>query len=215
MQLQPDAVSQTGALGRAILESVAAERTYRGYIWFQWFRNNLSQLATLFTIVLGSGSLLSSAAGAGTLFTLSLPRSRNSWLAVRAAVGLGEALVLTLVPSIAIVLLSPLVGQEYALDDAVIHAICVFIVSTMFFGLAFLLSTMYLDIWRPLLITGGVAIVLSVCESQFALNGPFRVMSASSYFTSGALPWLGLTLSAITAAALLYGAALNVARHDF
>jgi hypothetical protein len=215
VQLQPDAVSQTGALGRAILESVASERTYRGYIWYQWFRNNLSQLETLFAILLGSGSLLSGAAGAGTLFTLSLPRSRSAWLTVRAAVGLGESLVLAVVPSVAIVLLSPLVGQQYAVSDAMIHAVCVFLVSAVFFGLAFLFSTIYADMWRPLLITGGIAIVVSVCESQLGMNGPFRVMSASSYFTSGALPWFGLFLSAATAAALLYGAAVNVTRHDF
>src|SRR4030095_16811011 len=87
VQVHPDALVQSGALGRAILESVDAERTYRGYIWYPWFRNNLSQLAILFAVLLGSGNLLSG--GAGTLFTLSLPRSRNAWLATRAALGLG------------------------------------------------------------------------------------------------------------------------------
>jgi hypothetical protein len=213
VQLQPDTVSQTGALGRAILESVAAERTYRGYIWYQWFRNNLSQLAIMFAVLLASGNLLSG--GAGTLFTLSLPRSRTAWLTTRAILGLAQSLILALVPSMAIVVLSPAIGQQYALTDAMVHAVCAFIVSAMFFGLAFLLSTIYADMWRPLLMAGGVAIVISVIESQLAVNGPFRVMSASSYFSDGAIPWLGLVLSAVITAALLYGAALNVARHDF
>jgi hypothetical protein len=215
VQIQADALSQTGALGRTILESVAAERTYRGYIWYQWFRNNLSQLGTLFAILLGSGSLLSGSTGTGTMFTLSLPASRNGWLAARAALGLAESVALAVIPSIAIVLLSPLAGQQYAIADAVVQSLCVFIVGAMFFSLAFLLSTMFNDMWRPLLVAGGVAIVVSVCESQFALNGPFRVMSAASYFAAGSVPWLGLLLSVLIAGALLYGAARNVARHDF
>ena len=104
VQVHPDALVQSGALGRAILESIGAERTYRGYIWYQWFRNNLSQLAILFAVLLGSGNLLSGAAG--TLFTLSLPRSRHAWLATRAVLGLGPSLTLALVPSVAVVLLS-------------------------------------------------------------------------------------------------------------
>ena len=62
VHIQPDALSESGVLGRQILESVAAERTYGGYIWYQWFRQNLSQLGTLCAVLLGSGSV-----------TLSLP----------------------------------------------------------------------------------------------------------------------------------------------
>ena len=215
VQIQPDELSRTGALGRAILESVDAERTYRGYIWYQWFRQNLSQLGTLFAVLLGSGNLLSASPGLGTLFTLSLPRSRTAWLSARAAVALGESFVLALVPSVAIVLISPLAGQDYAITDAVVHASCVFVVSAVFFSLAFLLSTVFADMWRPLLLAGGVAVVVSVLESQFAFTGPFSVMAGSTYFTSGAIPWLGLLLSVIVAAGLLWGASINVARHDF
>ena len=35
VHIQPDALSESGVLGRQILESVTAERTYRGYIWYQ------------------------------------------------------------------------------------------------------------------------------------------------------------------------------------
>ena len=215
VQLQPDALSQTGALGRAILESVSAERSYRGYVWYQWFRNNLSQLGTLLAVLLGSGNLLSGSTGAGTLFTLSLPRSRDAWVAARAAVGLGELLILIAVPSLEIVLVSPLIGQQYALSDVAAQAACAFVVCAAFFSLAVLLSTMFVDTWRPFLIAGGSAIVVSLVESQLALNGPFRVMSGAAYFTGGAIPWVGLVLCAAVATALLYGAAFNLSRQDF
>jgi len=202
-------------LGRAILESVAAERTYRGYIWFQWFRQNLSQMGTLFAVLLGSGSLLSGSSGGGTMFTLSLPASRNRWLAARAAIGLGESLLLVLIPSLEICLVSRLIGQQYGLADAVVHSVCLFIAGTVFFSLAFLLSTVFTDIWRPLLITCGVAVVLSLCESSLDMNGLFRVMSASTYFAAGSIPWTGLLISVVMSAAMLFGASVNVARRDF
>lgn len=90
-----------GPLGRAIQEAIEAERTYNGFIWYQWFRQNLMQMGTVFAIFLGSGSLLSGATG-GTTFTLSLPVSRNRWLAVRVVMGLAELLTLAVVPSLAI-----------------------------------------------------------------------------------------------------------------
>jgi hypothetical protein len=215
VHLEPDALSENGVLGRAIAESVAAERTYRGYIWFQWFRQNLSQMGTLFAVLLGSGSLLSGSSGSGTMFTLSLPASRNRWLAARAAIGLGESLMLALIPALEIALVSPLIGQQYAIGDAVVHAACVFTVGAVFFSLAFLLSTVFTDLWRPLLIACGTAVVLSLCESRLDLNGLFRVMSASTYFADGSIPWVGLLISAVMSAAMLYGASVNVARRDF
>jgi hypothetical protein len=215
VHLEADALSESGVLGRAILESVAAERTYRGYIWFQWFRQNLSQMGTLFAVLLGSGSLLSGSSGGGTMFTLSLPASRNRWLAARAAVGLGESLLLVLIPSLEICLVSRLIGQQYGLADAVVHSVCLFIAGTVFFSLAFLLSTVFTDIWRPLLITCGVAVVLSLCESSLDMNGLFRVMSASTYFAAGSIPWTGLLISVVMSAAMLFGASVNVARRDF
>jgi len=215
VHLEADALSESGVLGRAILESVAAERTYRGYIWFQWFRQNLSQMGTLFAVLLGSGSLLSGSSGGGTMFTLSLPASRNRWLAARAAIGLGESLLLVLIPSLEICLVSRLIGQQYGLADAVVHSVCLFIAGTVFFSLAFLLSTVFTDIWRPLLITCGVAVVLSLCESSLDMNGLFRVMSASTYFAAGSIPWTGLLISVVMSAAMLFGASVNVARRDF
>src|SRR5215813_1459488 len=83
-----------GELGRQIRESAELVRDYRGYIWSKWFGQHLIQVWTLFAVLLGSGGLVSQAARGGALFTLSLPVSRRRLVAVRAAVGLGELLVL-------------------------------------------------------------------------------------------------------------------------
>src|SRR5256885_10365098 len=77
-------------LGRRIKEGIELSRTYRGYVWSQWFRQNLPQIWTIVAIMVGSGSVLSHGLRGGALFTLSMPASRNRLLAVRAAAGLGE-----------------------------------------------------------------------------------------------------------------------------
>ena len=64
-------------------DAIRVAQTYRGFVWYQWFRTNLAQAGTLFAVVLGSGGLHSN--NPGGLFTLSLPASRNQWLATRAA----------------------------------------------------------------------------------------------------------------------------------
>jgi hypothetical protein len=46
-------------------------------------------------------------------------------------------------------------------------------------------------------------------------GGIFRVMSAQTYFQTGALPWAGLVVSMLLSSVMLYGAATNIARKDF
>ena len=129
--------------------------------------------------------------------------------------GLGQSFALALVPSLVFPLMSPAIGQHYDFATAIVHVICAFAVSAVFFSLAFLLSTVFPDIPRPLLIACGVAIVLGLIETEFDLHGLFRVMSGSTYFHSGSLPWAGLLISGVLSAALLGGAAMNIARKDF
>jgi hypothetical protein len=204
----------SGPIGQKIRESVELTRSYRGYIWSNWFRQNLSQMGTLFAVLLGTASLLSESAGA--LFTLSLPVSRRRLVAVRAATGLAELFVLAFVPSLLIPLLAPAIGQRYSVASALIHSACLFIAASVFFSLALLLSTVFNDVWRPLLIALAIAFGLALFE-QFprSLHGVYYVMSGEAYFRGAQWPWVGLFASAAVAAALYYGAVMNLARRDF
>src|SRR5262249_15556635 len=137
---------------------------------------------------------------------------------VRAATGLAELLALALIPSLLVPLLSPAIGETYGIGSALIHGTCLFIAGTVFFSLAFLLSTVFSDIWRPLLIALSVAVVLALGGQvlrDLSRYSIFRVMSAEGYFRTGELPWMGLFGSAAASAAMLYGAATNIARRDF
>ena len=211
-------VEASGEIGRRIAEAAELSRDYRGYVWSQWFVQNMPQQWALFAVLLGTGGLLSQTAGGGTLFTLSLPVSRHRLLGVRAATALAELLVLAIVPSLVLPLLSPTVGESYRAGDALVHGACMFIAGSVFFSMAFLLSTVFRDVWRPALIVICGAVVLGLVEQIFrgvVALGLFRVMSAERYFRGEGLPWLGLLLAAVVSAAAIYAATRNMARRDF
>jgi hypothetical protein len=199
-----------GEIGRQIREGAELMRTYRGYVWSQLFSDNLAFLLSVFAVVLGTGGLLSQASRGGALFTLSMPASRNRILGVRAVTGLAELLVLAFAPSLLLPLISPVVGQSYGLGDALVHSGGMFIHGAALFSAAFLLSTVFSDVWRPLLIV--------LCGSTFLDGSRYslsEIVSAESYFRGGGVPWLGLLAIAAASAAMLYGAVANISRRDF
>jgi hypothetical protein len=211
-------VNAGGELGRRIREAADLMRDYRGYVWSQWLRQSMTQMLSLFAVLLGTGGLLSQASGGGALFTLSLPVSRNQLFGVRAATGLAELLVLAFVPPLLLPMLSPAVGQTYGLVDALVHGSCFFVAAAVLFSAASLLSTLFGDVWRPALIVCGVAAVLGIGEPFFgelSRYSLFGIMDGESYFRGGGLPWLGLLAGAAGSAAMLYAAAKNIARQDF
>lgn len=213
-----EAIDGRGPLGRVIREAVELQRDFRGFVWYQWVRQNLTQTWTLFAVLLGSGGLLAHASGGAARFTLSLAVSRNQVLWTRAATGLAELLVLAVVPFLVIPLLSPAIGETYGIGDVFVHGACLFVAGSAFFSLAFFLSTMFADLWRPLLIACAIAMVVALVE-QLAGGGfrygVFGAMTAQTYFRDAALPWPGLLASATVSAAVFYGAATNFARQDF
>lgn len=203
----------SGELGRRIKESADLVREYRGYVWSEWFRQNLPQIWTLFAVLLGTGGLLTQPSN-GTLFTLSMPVSRNRLFGTRTATALAELFALAVIPSLLIPLFSPSIGQTYSVASALIHSACLFIAGSVFFSLTSLLSTLLGDIWRPLLIALAIAIVIALSE-QLLHFGIFHVMSGESFFRQGELPWTGLFASVALSVAMQYGAAINLAHRDF
>ena len=204
------------ALQAEIEESLEALRTFRGYAWSQWFAGNFTGLLTLLAALLGSGSPLVKA-GTGALFSLALPASRKRWIGTRAATAAAELLAIALAPSIVIAVLAPLVGEQFSLVDALAFSFCAFVGATLFFAIALFLSTFFNDVWRPLLLTCLVAVVLMVLGRTLLGDdgGLFAAMAGTSYYYEGALPWPSLVAAAVFAAAFIYFAARNVERRDF
>src|SRR5207245_2035776 len=121
-------------------------------------------------------------------------------------------------PSMLIPLLSPSIGESYAASSALVHGVCIFVGGAVFFSLAVLLSTVFTDFWRPLLVAFAIALVGGLFE--LVLVGPTRfgtfcTMTGENYFRTGEVPWAGLAANAAMAGAMLYGAGMNLARRDF
>jgi hypothetical protein len=216
--LQPGAVVGNASLQQELQESLEMIRTFRGYAWSEWFAANLTALPgllTLFAALLGSGSpLVKSRSGA--LFSLALPVSRGQWIGSRAVTGLAELFVGALVASVAVAMVAPLVGEQFAVAEAIVYGLCAFVGASLFFAAAVLFSTLFNDVWRPLLLTCLAALAVAMLGVLLPENhGLFQAMGGGSYFYDGGLPWAELLISAAAAAGLIYAAAANVARRDF
>jgi len=172
-------------------------------------------MGVLFAVVLGCGGLVTESTQGSALFTLSLPITRRRLVGTRAGVGLAQCFAMAIVPSLVIPILSPAVGERFGLVDALAHGLCIFFVGAVFFSLASFLSTLFGDIWRPLLIAIGVACVAAIAATVAPQFSIYRVMSGESYFRTGSLPWAGFLASAVIAMALLYSAAETLERRDF
>jgi hypothetical protein len=211
-------IDTSNEVGRRIKEIGDLSRSYAGYIWAQWFRQNMTQTLSLFAALLGTGGLRSQTAGGGALFTLSLPISRSRLLGVRVATGLIELLALAMVPSVAVPLLSTAIGSRFGVGAALVYGACAFVASTVIFSAASLLSNVFSDIWRLALIVCVAAAALGIREpffGDYSRYSLFGVMDGEMYFRSGGLPWLGLGVSATASAAMLFAAGRNLGRQDF
>jgi hypothetical protein len=210
-------VNVTGELGRRIREGAELMRDYRGYIWGQWLRQSMTNLLSFFAVLLGAGGLLSRGSG-GALFTMSLPISRNELLGARAATCLAELAVLSFAPPLLVPMLSPAVGASYGVGDALVHGVCFFLGATVLFSMTSLLSTVFSDTWRPILIACAFAATVGIIEPFLGTGsryGLFGTMDGELYFRGDGLPWLGLLASAAVSAAMLFAASRNLARQDF
>ncbi|SRR6266542_3202847 len=220
LQLLPAAATSQvgGEIGRRIREAAELAREYRGFVWSEGFRQNLAELATLFAVLLGTGGLVSQPSGSGMLFTLSLPVSRIELLGVRAATGLAELFALAVTPAVVIPFLSPAIGEHYSVIAALAHAVCLFVAAGAFFSLAVLLSSIFTDMWRPLLIALGIAMAIALVEQfagELSRYGIYGVMSGEQFFRTGRLPWTGLIVASMASMGMLYAASLNLATRDF
>ena len=199
-------------------QGIALAGTYRGYVWSQWFGKNLLNVWTFFAVLIGVGGVVTETSRGSALWTLSLPVSRARLLGARAVVGALELLALALVPSLLIPVFSPAVGEHYPLADALVYPLMVYAGGMVFYTLSLLLSTVFEDQLKPIIVGLGVAFGMSLValfSRSAARYSVFRVMSGEDYFQRGVVPWAGLAVC-LALSAVLYFAALRVLeRRDF
>lgn len=216
--LQVDVSQVPGPFRRMAEEGLALMGSYEGYVWSQWFGKNLLNVWTFFAVLIGVGGVVTETSRGTALWTLSLPATRARLLGVRAAVGALELLALALVPSLLVPALSHAIGKAYPVTDALLYAACAFAAGLSFYGLSLLLSTVFADQLKPVIVGLGLAFALSLAalfSPAVARYSVFNVMSGEKYFRHGALPWAGLA-ACLGLAAASYLVALRVLeRRDF
>lgn len=217
MELLPQVTTMNldSRLGQEVARAIEASGTFRGYLWWNLIRQNLLQAVVLFAALLGVGAQFFPGAGRSTLFILSLPVSRRQLFLSRILVGLVELLLLVFVPVLLVSFAAPVIGERFPLIDTLVYGWSLYVVGAVFYALAALCSTSFDDPWRPLLITCGTAIVLSLVSVLTGLPSLFEVMSANRYFESGELPWAGWLVAIGLAVVLLFGGAMNFERQEF
>ena len=100
------AAEATG-LAAMIREAIEVQKDFRGFVWYQAFRQNLTQMGVFFAVLLGCGGLLHESSKGSALFTLSLPVTRKQLLGARTGDGTGAVLAISMVPPLAISILAP------------------------------------------------------------------------------------------------------------
>jgi hypothetical protein len=207
---------RNGPQDRDLAAAVQLGSTFRGYVWIQFVHENLLFLWTACAILLGARRPFRQRNGA--IFTLTLPVSRRRLMAVSITTELLELGGLALIPMLSIVLLAPTVGETYAIGDAVVHGLHVFVGGVVFYGLARLLATVLDDRASPILITLTLAVIVAQCARFVPMAEPFNptgVMVGESYFRTGTPAWAGLLACLAGAAALLYVSLRAIDRRDF
>ena len=208
-------VAVAPGIASAIREAIDVQKNFHGFIWYQAFRQNLTQMGVFFAILLGCGGLVSESSKGSALFTLSLPVTRRRLLGARAGAGLAQWLAISMIAPLSIPLLAPSIGERFSVVDALAHGACIFAGGALFFSLASFLSTLFGDIWRPMLIALGIACAVAIASLAVPQLAIFTVMNGESYFRTGTMPWAGLLTSAVLSMALLYSAAETLERRDF
>lgn len=206
-----------GDLGKRVAESAAIASTFRGYVWSQWFVKNIAQLWCLFAVILASGGMPHGSRRGG-IYTLSLPVSRTRLVLTRTLVVTAEVFALAMVPPLLLPVLSPAIGESYAFTDALAHGFALFAGGAALFGIALLMSAIFDDVWRPILVVIGVGMIVVLIEEvspQLGRLTMFSVMSGESYYRGNGMPWFGMAISVAASAALVWGAVVTVARRDF
>jgi ABC-2 type transport system permease protein len=188
---------------------------YPYFLWHFVYDEMLQNAWVVSAILLGLGGIDREAAMGTAGFTLSLPVRRRDLLAVRLAVGGGEAILLGFLPSLLLPLLSRVMGRAYPLPQALAHSALLVCGGMIFFALSVLLSTAVRDENTPLLIGVSLAAVLYFLMQPYAdgltpgpwwsrvLNLPRLLAGPAEIHAPGDLPWKGVALSVAVTIALL------------
>ena len=196
---------------------------YSEYIWQALFNYYFQGFWTIAALLLGFGGVLRERATGVASLTFGLPLSRAATIASRAAVGVGEAIALAVIPTVAIPALSTIAGVSYPLTQAVEFGFLLASGGLVFFCYGILLSAIFeteLTVFIVGFVTVSTVFVGMKARavhrfSVFDVMNGARSINSDTHFIERSLPWLGISLSLAVATLLLASATLIIRKRDF
>ena len=204
-----------GAIGVLPLE-MARVRTgdFESYVWIRWFSTTMILFWPVYAIALAGTGF--EPAG-GREYLLSLPVTRRRMALTRLSVVVGQITAFTILPTLLLCAMEPLVGQRYPVGDALVQCLILLIGGSGLFGLAMFLRVVMADVAAY---TAVGALVVLCAMFTFVAKGftpysIFRVMNGADYFFNHHVPWVGLALSAGLGCTLVWLSVGIVERRDY
>ena len=213
--MDPLTTYPNGALG-VLPDEMARLRTgdFRGYVWVRWFSTTMLLMWPVFALRLAGTGLEGER---GREYLLSLPVTRRAIVATRLAVVFLEIAAFTLLPSLVLCAMAPLVGQRLPVSDVLVHSVMLMAGGFGLFGLITFLRSVTTDVAAYLAGAGVVVLVglFTFVATRFVPYSVFRLMNGGDYFFDHRVPWMGLALSLAVGTAFIAVSTRIVERRDF
>jgi len=176
------------------------------YLWETVYHGSLVATWIGFVVLLGLGGLRREHSTGVSAFTLSLPARRSKFLQAQAVVALAEALVMGFLPALLVPALSRLIGQTFAIDQAICYAVVLVGAGLVFYGWTVLLSHLTQGGLTALTISASSIGAFFVLVKKIRALDHFDIfdtmcgeemLDKHTFLLHGPLPWarLGVTLT--------------------
>ncbi len=193
---------------RNVIDEVSPD--YYNYVFFAGHQILVMMWALAVTLIMMGGLLRERATGSSA-FTLALPVSRARFMLVRIGMGLAQAVVLAIVPWVAMFMIGDIFGKTHSASQAAFYLLLLLGGGLVFFAMAVLISSLISGEYTAPVVSFGAVIVTAVALSSATLRryNPWEFMNGSAYLNRQTnllvlpVPWLQAAIYVFLAGLLL------------
>jgi ABC-2 type transport system permease protein len=176
----------------------------------------------LAVVLLGMGGLVREKAVGTSSLTLALPVSRARLLGVRVGTGVLEAIVLGVLPWIAVFVVSSMAKKPILISQVASYVLLVVAGGMVYFAMAILVSSLVAGEYTAPALAFGVVLLTAIIFDAWLR--PFSVwrlatgdlsIDRSTFLLPGHLPWLGILASLSVGVLFLVASAILVHKREF
>jgi ABC-2 type transport system permease protein len=197
-------------------------RTYHNYILSDGY-GMLAIMCVLSVTLLMMGGLLREQALGSASFTLSLPVSRRRHMLVRIGLGALQAVVIAIVPAVAMYLIASACSAPFSLFQNLFRLTLLLTGGAVFFAIAILVASLVPGEYTPPVVAFGVLLFTSATlgDAKTRLFSPLAFMIGSEYLDRhsnllvGPIPWIGVVGWLFLAAVLTWLAVYVMEKREF